>query len=777
MATLVKTRVEVEGTLHERLAVVEGQEPPPWPADARLRVVGKGEPRVDGPERVSGRAVYTADVQLPGMLYAAVLRSPYPHARIRRLDVSRAAALPGVRAVLTYRNAPPISWPDGPPVFDRVLRFAGDEVAAIAADDESIAEDALGLVDVEYEVLPFVVDAEEALRPGAPRVHRGGNLVGGRPRVYERGDIWRGFAEADVVVEETFRTQAALHNCLETHGAVAAWDGDHLTVWESTQHVYGVHEQLAEAFGLPLNNVRVICEYMGGGFGSKQYTGKWSILAALLARRAGRPVRLMLTRRDENLAAGNRQPTVQRLRIGARRDGTLTAIELVATAAIGAYGAGAMAIEGPAKVMYACPNVRTEVRSVYTNTGPARAFRGPGYVEGTFPLESLLDELADRLGMDPLALRLRNHTAVDQASGRPYSANHLDECYRKGAELIDWQARWQVGQADGTKRRAVGMASQTWGGGGGPPAYAWVKLNPDGTAEVILGSQDIGTGTRTVFAQVAAEELGLRLDQVLVRLGDSATGPYAPVSWGSMTVSAVGPAVRQAAADARSQLCGIAAGLLEVPADQIEIRDGDVFVRGDSRPRLKVSDVTGRIGQLTILGKGARGPNPPDAELRTFGAQFAEVEVDTLTGDVRVLRVVTVHDFGRVVNPLGAGNQVEGGIVQGLGFALTEERVVDRQSGVVLNPNLEDYKVPTALDAPAIEHAFVGQPDERANNLGAKGIGEPPLIPTAPAIANAIARAIGVRLLSLPITRERVLEAIQAAEGSRVAGHSPEVKA
>lgn len=766
MARLVKTKVEVEGQVNERLTVVEGPDLQPWPADAALKIVGKPQPRVDGPERVTGRAKYTLDIQLPGMLYARVLRSPHPHARIKRLDVSRAAAFPGVRAVLSYRNAPKIPWMNDTNILDRVLRYVGDEVVAVAADDEYIAEDALRLINVEYEQLPFVVDAEEALRPEAPKIYRDGNLAGGKPRIYERGDLDRGFAEAEVIVEETFRTQSALHNCLEPHGAVAAWDGDNLTIWESTQHVYGVHEQVAEALGLPQRKVRVICQYMGGGFGSKQYTGRWSILAALLARQAGRPVQLMYDRHEENLATGNRHPTTQRLKIGARQDGTLTAMELVATVAIGAYGSGAMMIEGPVQSLYACPNVRTEIRSAFTNTGPARAFRGPGYVEGAFPLESLMDELAIRLGMDPVEVRLKNYATSDQRTGRPYSANHLDECYRKGAEMIGRQSGGDGGRVDDTRRRAVGMAAQTWGGGGGPPAYAWVRLNPDATAEVILGSQDIGTGTKTAFVQIAAEELGLGMDQISIQLGDSGTGPYAPVSWGSMTVSSVGPAIRQAAADARTQLREIVAGFLELPPERVEIRDGNVHVQGESSPRMKAVEVMGKIDQFMVLGKGARGPNPEGVELRTFGAQFADVEVDTLTGDVRVLNAVTVHDVGRVVNPLTAANQGEGAVVQGVGYALTETRVVDRRTGIVLNPNMEDYMLPTALDVPEIGHAFVGGPDEQANNLGAKGIGEPAMIPTAPAIANAIARAIGVRPLSLPITRDRVLEAIQMAGGS-----------
>ena len=766
MTRLAKSKVEIEGRTYERAVVVEDPEPPPWPADAQLRVVGRGEPRVDGPERVSGRATYTFDVQLPGMLYARILRSPHPHARIRRLDASRAEELPGVRAVISHLSAPQIDWSNGRPVLDRIVRFVGEEVAAVAADDPDIAVEALDLIEVEYDVLPFVVDAEAALDPESPKVHPGGNLAGGGPRISERGDVERAFADAEVIVEATFRTQPALHNCLETHGAVAAWDGDRLTVWESTQYVHGVRETLAQALDLPPQNVRVICEYMGGGFGSKGHTGRWSILAALLARQSGRPVHLMLSRDEENLGTGNRHPTVQRLKIGAMRDGSLVAIDLVATVAIGAYGWGAAEIEGPAQSLYACPNVRTEVRSVFTNTGPSSAFRAPGYVEGAFPLESVMDEIAIQVGLDPLEIRLRNYAIADPASGQPYSAKHLDECYRKGAEMIGWRSDRPV-KRSGTKRRALGMASQIWGGGGGPPAYAWVRLNPDGAAEVILGCQDIGTGTRTAFAQIAAEELGLPLDQVTVRMGDSATGPYGPASWGSQTVASVGPAVRQAAADAREQYRAVVAGLLDVPTDQVEVRDGSIHVRGESSPRLRVGDVAGRVDEFTILGKGARGPNPPGVDLRTFGAQFAEVEVDILTGDVRVLRIVAVHDFGRVVNPLGAGSQIEGGVIQGVGYALTEGRVVDERTGDVLNPNLEDYLVPTSLDAPAIDHATIDRPDERANSLGAKGLGEPPIIPTAPAIANAIARAIGVRFLSLPIDRAKVLAGLRAAADAR----------
>jgi CO/xanthine dehydrogenase Mo-binding subunit len=672
-----------------------------------------------------------------------------------------------VRAVISYQNVPPLEWYNDTKLLEPVLRYAGDEVAAVAADNDYIARDALGLINVEYEELPFVVDAEEALKPGAPKIHPGGNLYGGKPRSFERGDVERGFAEAEMIVEETFRTQSALHNCLESHGAVASWNGDELTVWESTQSIYHVQDDLVEAFNLPRDKVRVICQFMGSGFGSKQYSGKWSILAALLARQAQRPVQLMYDRHEENLAAGNRIPTVQHLKIGAKKDGTLVAIELKATVMIGAYGFNAPMVEGPVQVLYTCPNVHTEILPVFTNTGPARSFRGPGYVEGSFPLESLMDELADRLKIDPIQLRLKNYSTRDQRTNRPYSAKHLDECYRKGAEMIGWKAGQNNRRKEGTKCRGIGMASQTWGGGGGPPAYAWVRINSDGSVEVITGSQDIGTGTRTVMAQIAAEELGIRASHVTVRLGDTAGGPYDPVSWGSMTVSSVGPAVRQAAIDARNQLRDISSGFLDIPAERLEIRDGAVFVKGEAKPRQRIREITEEIGELTILGKGSREPNREDVELRTFGSQFASVEVDLNTGEVKVLKMVTVHDFGRVINPLGSRSHAEGAIIQGIGYALTEERIIDAGTGVVLNANLEDYRVPTALDFQELDYAAIDQPDNLANNLGAKGLGEPALIPTAPAIANAITRATGLRILSLPITRDKILTGIRKYQGKR----------
>ncbi len=733
-----------------------------WDATTALTVVGRPYPRVEGAEKVTGRACYAGDVRLAGLLHARVLRSPLPHARIRRIDTAAAEALPGVHAVLGTHSAPAIRWyPDGL-LFDRTLRFVGDEVAAVAAESEETAADALRLVAVEYEPLPFVVGLEAALRPEAPPVREGGNLVG-PPKVYARGDAEAALREAPVVIDETYTTQTALHNCLEPHGCTATWDGERLTLWDSTQSVFDVRERVAETLGLPEHRVRVIKHHMGGGFGSKQIAWKHAVIAALLARRAGRPVRLMLDREAENLAAGNRNATRQRVRLGATRDGTLTAISARIEQDTGAYLVGGEGSNTSAiyQTLYRCPNVTTEQVGVYTNTGPAVAFRAPGHVEGAFALESAMDELARALDMDPLALRLRNYAEADQRRGRPYTTpDGLRLCYERAAAEFGWR-RDRRPSGQGSRRRGIGMAAHDWGGSGYPPGYAWVKLNGDGSAEVVTGTQDIGTGTRTGLTQIAAEELGLPLERVLLHLGDTATGVYAPVSAGSATQATIGPAVRAAAAEARRQLLEAAATMLEAAPADLQLREGTIRVAGAPDRALDVADVTRRIAPHMIQGHGARGPNPDGKAVRTFGAQCVEVEVDVDTGEVSVLRVVASHECGRIVNPTLVDSQVLGAVTQGVGFALMEERVVDA-GGVVLNANLEEYKVPTAPDVPAVVHARVDRPDPEANATGAKGIGEPPLVPTAPAIANAVFDAVGVRIRHTPLSRRRLLAALAA---------------
>ncbi|HEX6289321.1 MAG TPA: molybdopterin cofactor-binding domain-containing protein, partial [Herpetosiphonaceae bacterium] len=403
-----------------------------------------------------------------------------------------------------------------------------------------------------------------------------------------------------------------------------------------------------------------------------------------------------------------------------------------------------------------------EAKGVLTNLGPMAAFRAPGFVEGMVGLEIAMDRLAHRLGMDPLELRCKNIPDIDQDENKPFSSFPLAECYRRGAEAIGWERRSKPGSQTGQRyRRGIGMSSQIWWGGGGPPAYAEMLLNSDGTATVMTGSQDLGTGTRTILAQVAAEEFGLPLDQVNVTIGDTLQGPFGPASGGSVTTGSMTPAVRSAANDLRKTVCDIVAQMKEVPREEIELRGGMIYRRDEQL--LSVKDLMDTLGDVMLTGKGSRGPNPEEFSVVTSGAQFAEVEVDTVTGRVRVLKVVAAHDSGRIINPQTFNSQIYGGIIQGLGFALTEERIVDPQFGTVLNPNLEWYKIPTVADVPQIENLLIDIPDTKANSTGAKGAGEPGIIPTAAAIANAVANALDVHVTELPITPARVLEALERA--------------
>jgi xanthine dehydrogenase YagR molybdenum-binding subunit len=759
MPRVVKSREEFEGEIYESLVLVEGSDLPLHRPDNGFTEITHSRRRIDGTQRVTGRARYTQDIYLPAMVHVRLLRSPYPRARIRKIDTKKAEAMPGVRGVLHRFNAPKTAFRGDDTIFREEVRFVGEEVVALAADDEQTAVEALRLVEVDYELLPHVVDLEEAIGDVAPRLESDGNVE--EAATHKRGDAKRALREAEFVVDATYRTSTQLHNALETHGAVAAWDGEQLTVYESTQHVFGVRQGLKTALKLPYSKIRVICDYMGGGFGSKGGVGKYSIIASLFAMQLGRPARCVLTRDEENVAAGNRSATLQQLRIGGK-GGRITGLEHTSWANVG-QGKWVANPTGPTNTLYDIANLTSKSYKVVTNAGSLAAFRAPGYVEGTFALESAVDELAEKMRVDPLTLR-RKHAASpkDPMGGKRYSDKHLIECYRIGAAEIGWSRRRSGGVRGSAphRRRGIGMATQIWGGGGGPPAYATVHVNPDGTVILTAGTQDIGTGTRTVLAQVCADELGVDLDAIHVRLGDT-DNPYGPISAGSLTMASVGPAVRLAAKDAREQLLGAAAGVLETPKAELRLEGGVIVSKGARTP---LSDVLGKVENNTVIGRGGRHPNDPDLSLRTFGAHFAEVEVDVQTGEITALHIVAVHDIGRIVNPTTARSQVEGGVLQAIGFALTEERFLDRATGRVMNGNLENYKVPTVKDVPAkITVRFVDRPDRRANNLGVKGLGEPPIIPTAAAIANAVANATGARVRHAPLTRARVLEALAIA--------------
>jgi CO/xanthine dehydrogenase Mo-binding subunit len=750
----VTTKVEIEGREETKVVELPSRNPTPWGDDADLHVVGQRVPRMDAIEKVTGDARYTADVQLAGMLHVALKRAPIAHGRVTTLDLSPALSLPGVRGGLTIDDVPDIKL-DGVRLFDRTIHYANQPVAAICADSIEIAERALDAIITTTEAEAHAVTAERALAADAPRVKSSGNTHRTSPRIVSRGDVDAGLRDADITITREYRTPTALHTALEPHGAVAEWSGGQLTVWESTQGIFNTRRDLAKAFGLRLSSVRVIKNYMGGGFGAKNGASHATYVAAALAKRLGRPVRCILDREGEQTDTGNRSATTQRVTIGAKRDGTLTAITLDATISLGVGGW----LAGPARIyheLYRCANVRSSETFVYTNTGAMASFRAPGSVEGAFGLECAMDALARALDLDPLELRRRNYAEYDQDKNRPYSNKRLDECYRLGAARFGWPRPRDERRKESRIRRGVGMASLVWGAGGGPPAYATVRINRDGTIEVLTGAQDLGTGARTVFAQIAAEVLGAKIGDVRTVLGDTERLPFASNSWGSITTASVGPAVRVAAEEARDSLFEAAAGMLGTEADDLESRDGEIHAKSNDACML-IRDVCDKLGEVMIIGQGSRGPNPDKTAIAAFAAQFAEVEVDTETGRVRVLRIVSAHDSGRIINPTLAESQLEGGIIQGLGYALFEERVLDERLGLPLNSTMHDYKIPTIGDVPEIDAFFVDAPDPVANHTGAKGLAEPPIIGTAPAIANAVANALGVDMTEIPLTPWRVL--------------------
>jgi CO/xanthine dehydrogenase Mo-binding subunit len=740
VARLIRTEKEVEGRYEDVWIVVDEDALDQWP-EGPLTTVGQAVPRVDGLDRARGQIQYTADVQLPGMLHTAVLRSPFARARVTSIDLAAARAARGVRAVL---------GPGELEVLNPEPGYVGQAVAAVAAETFGQAQAALQHLNVEWEALEPLLDPDEAVRQKS---------FVSDVKNYERGDFERGVAEGDAVVEAEYRTQVVLHNSMETHQAVCHWEDDGITVYISTQYIWGIRDAVAEQLDLPPDKVRVVCHAMGGGFGSKNSPGDFTPIAAELAKRTGRPVKCALTRREENIAAGNRNATIQRLTAAAKSDGTLTALGGEFVNAIGFSGWSA-STEGPMKMLYACENVRTVQYPAKLNLPPMAAFRAPGFVEGTFALECLLDELAAKLDLDPLELRRRNYASSDRVDDRPFSSKNLEECYRRAEP--HWAKRDEVrARSHGPWKHGVGLASQIWYGGGGPPSYAWIRVGADGRAQVVTAMQDIGTGTRTAMAQIAAEELGIPVEHVQVSLGDSARGPYAAISAGSSTLPSMGPAVRSAAADAKRQLIEIAAQRFHLEERVLDIKNGQlVSTDGSSWP---LTEITGLLEDGQILGKGARGPNPAGMQVLTFGVQVAEAAVDVETGEVRVDKIVAIHDVGRVINKLGASSQVEGGIIQGVGHTLSEERIVDPVTGSILTRTLDAYKMPTIADVPEIVTELVDIPDPHLTNLGAKGLGEPPIIPTAAAIANAIRDATGADVRSLPISREEMLRALREA--------------
>ena len=698
-----------------------------WGEASQSRLIGKRIARLSGKEKVTGEAKYTYDINRPGMLYGRILRSEVPHANVTAIDLTDAEEMPGVQAVIPLIEV------------GRKLRYQGQEIAAVAAETDDIAKDALRAIYVELEELPFVATEADAMAENAPQIRDDWKGNRSNPSKGGQGDIEAGFAEAAVTVEATYHTPVQTHVCLETHGHVVEWtDEQNLTVWASTQAVFGVRNDLARRLELPANQVRVITEHMGGGFGSKFSPGVEGLAAAQLSRMTERPVKLMLTRKAEHLVAGNRPSMTQHVKAGATRDGRLIAYDMQGYGT-GGTGGGA-GFTGP--YVYHVPNIRTERTNIAVNAGSQRAMRAPGHPQGAFAMDSLMDELAEKLGMNPLEFRrLNDESEVRQAQ------------YTLGAQEIGWHKRKSVpGSGTGIKKRGMGVGSGQWGGGGGANTQARVNINADGTVEAITGTQDIGTGIRTAIAIIVAEEFGLTTEDIIVKIGDSAPGLPSGGSGGSQTTASVAPVIKTAAAKAKQKLFEHVAPLLQAHVDDLRIGTGTIYVASDRTKTATWHQATGLLGQETISEGGEW-----DRELRqggVAGTQFAEVEVDTQTGHVKILKIVAVQDCGLAINRLTTESQINGGVIMGIGQTLLEERIMDPMTGRMLNANLEDYKVPGTYEIPEIKSIVFD------THRKVTGVGEPPCIPTLGAIANAVYNAIGVRIRELPITPDKVLNAL-----------------
>jgi xanthine dehydrogenase YagR molybdenum-binding subunit len=732
-----KVRVGFPGTSREIEVEVQDGDQSPWELGDEFRVVGTPVPRLDGADKVTGRAKYAYDVNPKGLCHAVVLRSPHPAATVKSIDLSAAEAVKGVVAAL--------SVPAGSSV-----NFAGQEVAAVAAETEDIARDALAKIRVEYATRPFVVDVEAARAEGAPSVFPDGrsNVNEGRG-VNRHGDkLEEALAESDAVVSEIYRTQVQTHTCLETHGCVAQFEKDGtLTVWASTQATNGWQRALERRYELS-GKVRVLTHHMGGGFGSKFGPRLVELWCVDLAKKADRPVKLMCDRKGEHLATGNRPNSVQSFRGGAKKDGTLTALE-IHTFGTGGTAGGARCAN---PVFYDFPVVVKTEADVHTNAGPACAMRAPGYPQGVYAMDSFMDELAAAIEMDPLEFRKKNdRDPIRQAE------------YDIGAKEIGWDRRQPDGAGEGPIVRGLGMANATWHQAGGGSWQVETRVSPEGVVEIRNAVQDIGTGTRTILAIAAAEELGVAAEEVRVFIGDT-TFAAGPGSGGSTTAPSMFPAARNSAANARAALFEAIAPKLGVAADQLALTGDGRIAAGPGEPGkvLTFREACALLPEAGIVATGRRFPNYDGFQNSVAGTQFVEVEVDRETGVVRVLKVVAVQDCGKVIDKLTAESQVIGAVIGGIGYALFEDRILDPNEGRMVNPDLLFYKIPGAAEMPEIVPILFDVAQGK-NNAGVMGLGEPPAIPTAAAIANAVANATGARVREIPITPDRLLAAIDAA--------------
>jgi CO/xanthine dehydrogenase Mo-binding subunit len=758
-----------------------------------VKGVGLSIPRPDGPDKVTGKVQYVADIAPRGLLHAKLLRSPHAHARITAIDVSKARALPGVRAVLTAADIPelkrkPASRAHAVLAIDRVV-FAGQPVAAVAADELAIAEEALDLIDVRYEVLPAAVDPLQSMKPGAPPVadvgteadlseamaHSAVAMAKGETPTkavnvsqtahVKRGDVAKGFAESDVVIEHTYRVPMVHQGYIEPHAVLAEWDrAGNLTLWASTQGSFNTRSEVADVLEIPENRIKVIPVECGGGFGGK-IRALCEPITAILARVTQRPVRYVMTRREE-LEAGMPAPQVIiRLKTGAKKDGTLTALEAETVLESGAFSGAVLAVSAVfLGSLYKWPAFDIKGSEVLTHKPSVAAYRAPVAPQSIFAIDSQMDALAKALGLDPVEFRARHlsRPGDPMVNNQPWASMGAMEVLQRAAGHPFWteRAAWKKGAPEGV-RRGVGLALGGWLGGL-QPTGATVKLNPDGTLAVLTGQVDIA-GTNIALAQIAATAYGVDIDKVKITTGDTDVAPVTGLSAGSKTVYTVGVAVMQAAQAARKQTLEIAAAELEASVDDLELVDGKIVVRGVPDKGVTLQTI-GKKGNLYMSKvEPVLGASHPafSQQAPAFAAQIARLELDPDTGEVTLKDFVIVQDVGKAINPLAVEGQMQGGAVQSLGIALTEGLFYDDQ-GRLTNPSLLDYRKLTAADLPNLETIIVEVPAP-AGPFGARGVGEPPIIPAPAAIANAVEDATGCRLTEAPLTPERIALALARA--------------
>lgn len=754
--------------------------------------IGKNVVKVDAVEKATTGAGYIVNLRLPGMLHAKIVRSPIAHGRIKGIDVSRAVRLPGAKAAITYLEVPRIPFnPTGEflpletgehlfvkdtYIFDNRVRFVGDPVAAVAAETEEAAEEACDLIHLDFEELPSIFDPVQAMAEGAPLIHDAERNIAGH-LIMKEGDIERGFRESDHVFEDVYKTPRVQAVPLEPHVCVCRPDPDgSLTVWSSTQSIFVLRSRLAEALGITKEKIRVERPaYIGGGFGTKVEMHAEGI-CAILALKTGKPVKLEYSR-EEDFISTSRHPVTFKLKTGVKRDGTFVARQAFAIADAGAYARHTHVnqIMGSTFVgSYKSPHFFYEAYCVYTNNPPSGSLRGFGGPQPNYAVESQIDQIAEELRMDPMELRLRNAYKVNEQNpwtrkGLTISSYGLEECIRKGADRISWGTRNNPDSqtAKGTRlRRGIGMAClPTWVSGTVGITYipefsgAILSVNGEGSVELTTAVVDIGGGQSTVLAQIAAEELGISIDHVIVKPSDTDDAPGDTATHATRVSFVVGAAVKATARILRELLIAEAAKLLNEETDRLALNNGSVIVVGEPTRSLSFGEIAKKAGKE--IKSEVHRHSPPNNAV-PCAAHFAEVEVDMETGKVNVLKYVAAHDVGKALFPAGVEGQIEGGVQLGIEFALTAELCIDHETGRALNTDLLDYKVITAKDMPPVESIIVETHDP-SGPYGAKGIGEPPLIPVAATLANAIYNATSIRVKELPMAPERMLHAIKTS--------------